>query len=67
VTIDLGQGKSFEIVARNASAQNKYIQSAILNGKKLDAPWISHQDIIGGGDLVFEMGPRANKKWGSFE
>jgi len=67
VTIDLGQGKSFEIVARNASAQNKYIQSATLNGKKLDTPWISHQDIISGGDLVFEMGPRANKKWGSFE
>jgi predicted alpha-1,2-mannosidase len=67
VTIDLANGKSFEIVARNTSAENKYIQSATLNGKQLDAPWISHQDIVSGGNLIFEMGPRANKDWGSSE
>jgi len=67
VRIDLDNGKSFEIFARNNSAENKYIQSVTLNGETLDTPWISHQDIVSGGNLVFEMGPRANKKWGSFE
>jgi predicted alpha-1,2-mannosidase len=64
VSIDLGNGKTFEIEAHNASFENKYIQSATLNGEKLDNPWITHEDIINGGKLVFEMGSRANKSWG---
>ena len=64
VSVDLGDGRSFEIEAHNASAENKYIQSASLNGEKLDTPWISHEAIVAGGKLVFEMGPKANKTWG---
>jgi len=64
VSVDLGNGKTFEIEAHNASVENKYIQSATLNGEKLDKPWITHKAIINGGKLVFEMGPRANKSWG---
>ena len=65
VSVDLGNGHTFEIEARNASVVNKYIQSARLNGEKLDEPWISHEAIINGGELVFEMGSKANKKWGA--
>ncbi len=65
VSLDLGNGQSFEIEARNASPENKYIQSATLNGETLDAPWISHEALISGGKLVFEMGPEANKSWGT--
>jgi len=64
VSIDLGNGHTFEIEARNASVVNKYIQSARLNGEMLDKPWIKHEAIINGGKLVFEMGARANKSWG---
>ncbi len=64
VTVDLGDGKTFEIEARNASSKNKYIQSATINGEKLDTPWISHEAVMNGGKLVFEMGPKANKSWG---
>ena len=32
-TIDLGGGKTFTVEAPDVSAQNKYIQSATLNGK----------------------------------
>ena len=53
-----------EIEAQNASMENKYIQSATLNGEKLDKPWVAHDAIINGGRLVFEMGPKANKSWG---
>ena len=64
VSVDLGNGKTLEIEARNASIENKYIQSATLNGEKLDTPWMAHKAVINGGKLVFEMGPRANRSWG---
>lgn len=64
VSVDLGNGKTFEIEARNASVENKYIQSATLNGEKIDTPWIGHEAVINGGKLVFEMGPVANRSWG---
>ena len=67
VSIDLGNGNSFEIEAHNASDENKYIQSATLNGEKLDKPWITHEAVINGGKLVFEMGAKANKKWGTVQ
>ena len=64
VSVDLGNGRTFEIEAHNASSENKYIQTATLNGEVLDTPWITHEAVINGGKLVFEMGPVANKKWG---
>jgi putative alpha-1,2-mannosidase len=64
VSIDIGDGHVFEIEARNASHENKYIQSASLNGETLDLPWITHEAILAGGKLVFEMGPKANQTWG---
>ncbi|HEY2040552.1 MAG TPA: glycoside hydrolase domain-containing protein [Edaphobacter sp.] len=44
-TVRLGSGKEFTVVANGASAQNKYIQSARLNGKSLDRPWFQQSDI----------------------
>lgn len=65
VKMDLGNGKIFEIKANNASKENKYIQSARLNGKELNQPWFNHSDIANGGVLELEMGPKANKAWGT--
>lgn len=56
-------GGTFTIEAKNVSADNKYIQSAWLNGKILERSWITHQEIVDGGRIVFEMGPAPNKKW----
>jgi putative alpha-1,2-mannosidase len=61
----VGDGKTFVIEARDVSARNKYIQSATLNGQPWDKPWIHHADVVRGGRLVFQMGPRPNKDWGS--
>jgi predicted alpha-1,2-mannosidase len=63
--IRMGNGKLFTIVAHHVSAQNKYIQSALLNGKPLNKPWIRHADIADGGTLVLEMASKPNYKWGS--
>lgn len=64
VEINVGNGKKFMIETKNNSAQNKYIQSATLNGKPYNKLYITHQDILNGGKIVFEMGPRPNKSWG---
>lgn len=64
VKVDLGNGNTFEIKANKASEENKYVQSAKLNGVVLNQPWFQHSDIAQGGLLELEMGPRANKEWG---
>ena len=64
-SLSLPDGKTFKIVARKVSDENKYIQSATLNGKALEGPWISHEDIMAGGKLELEMGPLPNKEWGA--
>ncbi len=63
--ITLDKGKVFTITAKNVSAQNKYIQSATLNGKPWDKPWFAHADIAGGGTLALVMGPKPNPAWGN--
>ncbi len=64
-TIQLPDTKTFTITANNNSKENKYIQSATLNGKTFNRTWISQDEITAGGTLVFEMGPKPNKKWGT--
>ena len=54
----------FTVIARNQSSKNKYIQSATLNGKPLNEPFIKHADIANGSILIFVMGPQPNRKWG---
>ena len=60
----LANGRTFEIVARGTSRDNKYIQSATLNGKPLDKPFVSHESLMAGGKLVLEMGSEPNPDWG---
>jgi len=66
-TIHLSNGNEFLVVAKNYSPKKKYIQSASLNGRKLDKPWFAHEDLEKGGVLEFVMGDTANKQWGASE
>ncbi|MFZ0454051.1 MAG: GH92 family glycosyl hydrolase [Ignavibacteriaceae bacterium] len=61
--INVGKGKTFTVTANNLSSKNFYIQSAILNGKEYPYTYITHAEIIKGGNLVFEMGPNPSD-WG---
>ncbi len=65
VSLDLDNGKKFVIDAKGSSHDNKYIQSAKLNGAAWNKPWFRHSDIAGGGLLELVMGPRPNKSWGA--
>lgn len=60
-----GNNGTFVIEAHDTSEDNRYIQSAVLNGKPLDRPYFNHSDLIQGGSLVFEMEASPNKQWGS--
>ena len=52
--LKVGSGE-FRVVARNLSKENKYVKSVALNGKPLDGFILRYEDIMAGGELVFEM------------
>ncbi|NOU19914.1 MAG: glycoside hydrolase family 92 protein [Bacteroidales bacterium] len=64
LSVTLENGKVLTIKADGVNNENRYIQSATLNGKPLLNAWITHTDLIDGGELVFKMGKKPNKKWG---
>ncbi len=55
VEIMLENGKSFIIKANNLTEKNVFIKSIKLNGKELKNYKFTHQDIVNGGNLDFEM------------
>jgi predicted alpha-1,2-mannosidase len=58
-------GRPFTIRAPGAAGGRQYIQSARLNGKPITRTWISHEEIVRGGELAFTMGSQPNRNWGS--
>lgn len=63
-TIQLPGGKTFRIVADGASDENQYIRGAELNGKPLDVPIFSHEDLMAGGELKITLGEQPDHTWG---
>jgi len=56
IEIPIDDNKTFTLIAKNASKENKYIQSITWNGKNDDRYFITHDDIKSGGTLEIEMG-----------
>ena len=63
-TINLENGNKFKIIANHLSDSNCYIQSATLNGALFNQSFLSHNTIMQGGEIVFEMGNKPNRNWG---
>ncbi len=63
-TVMLANGSKLEIIAKNNSSANVYVQSCKFNG----IPWqecrISAKRLFEGGRLEFVMGPAPNQQWG---
>ncbi|MBQ0033017.1 MAG: GH92 family glycosyl hydrolase [bacterium] len=53
-----GEERTFRVLAKGLSKENKYVKSVMLNGKPITDWKIRHADIVKGGELVFEMGTR---------
>ncbi len=62
-TISLENGKKFKITAENLSEKNIYIKEVLLNGKKLERSFLTHKEIVNGGELKFVMQDQPNKNW----
>lgn len=56
----LSNGKTLKITANNQSDDNIYVSSVTLNGEKLEGCYITHAQLMNGGELVFEMSNTAN-------
>jgi predicted alpha-1,2-mannosidase len=63
--IALQGGTSFKITAENNSKTNLFIQSATLNGEPYKNSFITHKEILKGGELKFVMGNQPNPEFGT--
>ncbi|MGN0855167.1 MAG: GH92 family glycosyl hydrolase [Kiritimatiellia bacterium] len=55
VSIKVGDGRVFKVVAKNLSKRNLYVKAVKLNGRPLKGFVLRHADIMKGGCLEFEM------------
>jgi len=53
--MDVGHGKSFIVDTRNQGDKNVYVQKITLNGALLNRLYITHNEILSGGTIVFYM------------
>lgn len=63
--LNLPNGRRFTILAEGMSDTNRYVARVSLNGKQLNRAYITHAEIVAGGELRFVMGPTPNKNWAS--
>lgn len=59
--IHLDNGKTLTITANNQSNTNIYVQQVSINGKAINNNILTHNDIVNGGNLVFEMSSSPKK------
>ena len=55
IVLHLADGKTFTVIAEGLSEENKYVESITLNGEAYTKNYITHEDILNGGTLVFKM------------
>ncbi len=53
ISFNWPDGKKLTVSVENYGLKKRYIKEVRLNGKKLDRNWITHQEILNGGKLVF--------------
>lgn len=64
-TLKLENGKTVEIIGNQASAQNFYVNDLKVNGKSYTKNWLSHQELVKGGTLSFDMTSKPNYNRGA--
>ena len=64
IKLDLSNGKSLVIKAEGVSDKNRYVKALYMNGKKYDKTYVTHEDVLAGGEWEFVMDAKPNKKRG---
>ena len=62
-TLNLANGHRFTVIAEGLDAKHTYIGSATLNGQPLPRAWLSHEEIMAGGELRFRMQAEPDRQW----
>lgn len=63
LVINLENGKEFRVLAPGVSSVNKYVKSVKLNGERLNRSYITHEQIMKGAVLEFEMTNQDGINW----
>ena len=63
VSLHLGEGKTFVVKAKNLTPQNRYVKSVKLNGKPLARSYVTVDEVLAGGELVFTMTATPDSPW----
>lgn len=63
--LNIGNGKTLQILATNNAPENMYIQSVKWNNKPYTRSYITHAELAAGGKLEFIMGAEPNKEFGA--
>ena len=58
--VRLGNGKTLEVKALGVSDENRYVQHVRLNGAEVNELYLTHEQLMRGGELCFEMGSEPN-------
>lgn len=61
--MNLDNGQTFTVLAPAVSRENIYIQSVKVDGQPYDKSYITHEQIMKGATVEFEMGPEPGKIW----
>jgi predicted alpha-1,2-mannosidase len=62
--IHLENGKTLKIVSEGNSLDNRYIQSASLNGNPFTRNWLTYGELMNGGTIQYKMGSNPAKSRG---
>jgi predicted alpha-1,2-mannosidase len=64
-TLHLPNGRAFRVVADHFAKANGYVGRVELNGKLLEKTYLTHAQVMAGGELRFVMQAAPNKSWGA--
>lgn len=62
--LHLPEGKTFVVSAADNEANRPYIQKAVLNGTEFSRNYLTHEDLLKGGELVLSMDSVPNTQRG---
>jgi putative alpha-1,2-mannosidase len=62
-TLTLAGGKTFTVTASQNGPQHPYIRAAKLNGQPFDKVFLTHDQLVAGGEIIFDMASAPDHHW----